>query len=70
MAAQSIVAPLWLWLKLSLLHEFPFKDVPLGWRVDLVHSLHSVIVTHHVRPPVRPHPRALTSLRRNSSARA
>lgn len=45
--SQSIVAPLWLWLKLSLLREFPFKDVPLGWRIDLAHSQHSVVVTHH-----------------------
>jgi len=45
--SQGIVAPLWLWLKMNLLVAYPFKDVPLGWRVEIrADDPEKIVVTH------------------------
>jgi len=53
-SSQGIVAPVWVWFKLSLLGEFPFKDVKLGWFIYVSFQPTEVFVIHQVwgRTPV------------------
>lgn len=55
-ASQGFVAPVWLWLRMSVLIGIAFKDVPRGWRIriDFDPEQHELTVLHAVRTPFLP----------------
>jgi len=40
------VSPAWVYIRLTLLKDFPFKDVKQGWQVFVIFKTTSVIVVH------------------------
>jgi len=45
-SSQGIVSPAWVWLKLDLLQDFPFKDGKLGWKVHVIFSENYISIIH------------------------
>jgi len=46
--SQGIVSPAWVYIRLTLLKDFPFKDVKQGWQVFVEFTKTDVIVIHRV----------------------
>jgi len=45
-SSQGIIAPAWLYLRLSVLQDFPFKDTKQSWVIYIVLKQTNIIVLH------------------------
>jgi len=45
-ASQGIVSPAWVRLKLMILPDFPFRDIPNGWKVFIHFANNEITVVH------------------------
>jgi len=51
-SSQGIIAPAWLYLRLSVLQDFPFKDSKHSWAIYIVlNQTNDIIVIHQLSVP-------------------
>jgi len=49
-SSQGIIAPAWLYLRLSVLQDFPFKDLKQSWVIYIILNETEISVIHQVPP--------------------